>query len=500
MDGDMKRICGICFLAAAILAPASAQIYPGQVPGQYPPGQYPPGQYPPGQYPPGQYPPGDPNNPNQQPNTGGLSIPHRRKKTDKPADTASLNTIAADAYTVTNEEKKLVVATDDGRTITMTVDEKTAFTKDGATIPVSKIVPGSFVHIVAAEDDEDFLTAVTVSYLKDPAAVPTGVAAEQGAPPRPPAPPVDAKTAAELAKPAATDAPDRPILRHGKPPGRNEFPEDEIPPAPVKPAPTAAAKTTSAPAPKKESGDFTITSEDTNHIRVVGDDEQIARSREWADTFTQGLPNYLCQQITTRYIEQSRSSGWTAIDIVTAKLIVENGQEQYKEITVGGKRTNKSMLEIGGSSSTGEFAGYLQALLLTNAAKFKFSESTSVQGTPSAIYNFVVPLNMNRNLWQITVGGQTLRPQYSGAVWLEKSSGQVRRIEFQADKVPKDFPFDSVETAVDYESVHLGTGTFLLPVHAANIACRRGTSICTKNEIDFRDYHKYSGESTIVYK
>ena len=107
---------------------------------------------------------------------------------------------------------------------------------------------------------------------------------------------------------------------------------------------------------------------------------------------------------------------------------------------------------------------------------------------------------MNRNLWTITVGGQSLRPQYSGAVWLEKSTGQVRRIEFQADKVPKDFPFDSVETAVDYESVHLGTGTFLLPVHAANIACRRGTSICTKNEIDFRDYHKYSGESTIVYK
>jgi hypothetical protein len=46
----------------------------------------------------------------------------------------------------------------------------------------------------------------------------------------------------------------------------------------------------------------------------------------------------------------------------------------------------------------------------------------------------------------------------------------------------------------------LGTATFLLPVHAENIACRRGTSICSKNEIDYRDYHKYSGESTIIYK
>ncbi len=185
---------------------------------------------------------------------------------------------------------------------------------------------------------------------------------------------------------------------------------------------------------------------------------------------------------------------------MTAKVVVENGQESYKDITVGGKRTNKSMMDIGGTISTGEFAGYLQALLLTNAAQFKFSQSTTVQGVPTAIYNFTVPLKKNRGLWSIIIGGQTLRPQYSGAVWLEKATGQVRRIEFQADRIPKDFPDDSVETAVDYEPIRLGSGTFLLPVHAAGILCQRGTSVCQKNEIDFRDYHKYTGESTIVYK
>ena len=107
---------------------------------------------------------------------------------------------------------------------------------------------------------------------------------------------------------------------------------------------------------------------------------------------------------------------------------------------------------------------------------------------------------MNRQLWTIIVGGQSLQPRYSGSVTLEKATGQVRRIEFGADKIPKDFPDDKVEAAVDYESIRLGSGMFLLPVHAANIACRRGTSICNKNEIDFRDYHKYTGESTIVYK
>jgi hypothetical protein len=468
-----------------MLLPVSAQI-PGQYPGQTPPGQYPPGQYPPGQYPPGQYPPGQ-----GQPG-GGLSIPRRHKKTNDNRNTDVMPTIAAEGYTTSRDEKKLVIDTDDGRQITMTVDTKTAFTKDGATIPASKIEEGSFVHIEAAEDDEAYLTAVKVSLLKDPAPVQAPKAVEGGG--KEVAPPMDPKLAAELSRPAATDAPDRPILRRGRPAGKNEFPEDEPPPAPPAPKP----QTVAAAKDKSNSDDFTITDENSQRQKNPGDDEQIQRSKEWAETFTQGLPNYICEQVTTRYMEESRSAGWQAVDVVTAKVVYEDGHENYRDITVGGKRTNKSIMEIGGSTSEGEFAGYLRELFLDNRAQFKFFQSTSVTGTPAAIYDFTVPLQ--RSGWTIIVGGQALRPQYSGSVWLEKSSGQVRRIEFQADKIPKDFPDDSVQTAVDYQAIRLGTSTFLLPVHAENIACRRGTSICSKNEIDYRDYHKYSGESTIVYK
>jgi hypothetical protein len=467
-------------LAGAVLTLLAFSALDAQYPGQYPPGQYPPGQGPTGQTP-----------------GGGLSIPRRHKKgADKGGKDAenALPTIAADGYTLSRDEKKLVIATDDGRTITMTVDSKTAFLKDTATIPPSKIAEGSFVHIEAAEDDEAYLTAVKVSLLKDsaPESAPRNVEAA----PKESAPPVDPKLAAELSRPAATDAPDRPVLRRGRPAGRNEFPEDEPPPAP--PPSVKAAKPATAAAAKKDSGDFTITSGDFEHQHVAGDDEQIQRSKDWAETFTQGLPNYICQQVTTRYQEESRSAGWTPIDVVTAKIVFENGHEDYRDITVGGKRTNKSMLEIGGTHSTGEFAGYLRSLFIGDRAQFKFYQSTSVTRTPVAIYDFIVPLK--RSDWSIVVGGQTLRPQYSGAVWVEKASGQVRRIEFQADNAPKDFPFDSAQTAVDYEPIHLGTAIFLLPVHAEGIICQRGTSICTKNEIDFRDYHKYAGESTIVYK
>jgi hypothetical protein len=157
------------------------------------------------------------------------------------------------------------------------------------------------------------------------------------------------------------------------------------------------------------------------------------------------------------------------------------------------------MLQLGGSTSTGEFASTLRSLFVDGRATFKFAESTVVGDEPAAVYDFKVPLANSD--WTITVGGQSLHPAYSGSIWVVKATGEVRRIEYGADKIPKDFPDDEVQTAVDYEAVSLGTpAKYLLPVRADVLACNRGTSYCTKNTIEFRNYHKYSGESTIVFK
>jgi hypothetical protein len=57
-----------------------------------------------------------------------------------------------------------------------------------------------------------------------------------------------------------------------------------------------------------------------------------------------------------------------------------------------------------------------------------------------------------------------------------------------------------VESATDYEYTRLGdTKQYLLPVHSETLSCQRGTSYCSRNAIDFRNYHKYSGDSTITF-
>lgn len=461
-----------------------------------------PGQQPPIGYPPGQGPfPG-----------GGISVPSRghKSKQNKKKE-ANEPTIEADGLVVSNDAKKLVVDVADGRTLTMTVDENTKWTKDENNIQSSQFPQWTKVHVVAAEDDESFLTVVSVKWLGQaarPVQEATPVANSQGAPTkaRPPAdvPEHDAVTADEdLARPTilkSPDAPDRPVLRRGKPASAGGDSDDSNTVAAAKPSLKTAPAPTTAPAKKDDDSiDFTIEDQSNAPKRTNAYDKLIGQASEWSQTFTNGLPNFLCQQNTTRYLQQSKSEGFQPVDVLTAKVLYEDGREKYSEITIGGKRTNKSMMEVGGSTSTGEFASVLVGLFepITHT-QFKFVQSTTVNREAAAIYDFKVPLQHSN--WTIQVGGQTLRPAYSGSIWVKKSTSEVLRIEMQADNVPKDFPDDMVASAVDWDSVSLGTQKFLLPVHAENLSCQRGSSICSKNAIDFRDYHKYEGQSTIEFK
>jgi len=63
--------------------------------------------------------------------------------------------------------------------------------------------------------------------------------------------------------------------------------------------------------------------------------------------------------------------------------------------------------------------------------------------------------------------------------------------------VPDNFPLDTIEWVVDYAPVRIGGQQYVLPVHAENLACWRGSFRCSKNTIDFRNYKKFTSESQV---
>jgi len=184
---------------------------------------------------------------------------------------------------------------------------------------------------------------------------------------------------------------------------------------------------------------------------------------------------------------------------VTAAVVYENGKEDYRDITVNGRAIKKGMEQMDGAWSTGEFGSMMIDLLApSTAAQFRYRRDERTGGIPAKVYDYTV--KRENSHWQVTMGSQTFRPPYKGSIWIDPSNGRVMRIEMQAFGFPDDFPTDDVESAMDYQYTRLGDAKqYLLPVHAETLSCQRGSDNCSHNVIDFRNYHKYSGESNITF-
>jgi hypothetical protein len=165
---------------------------------------------------------------------------------------------------------------------------------------------------------------------------------------------------------------------------------------------------------------------------------------------------------------------------------------------VGGK-AKKSMADLSGSWSTGEFGSVLKDVFSpATAADFEFRKEARSAGRASMVYDFSV--EREHSHWEIMVASQMVTPSYKGSVWVDKETNRVLRIEMQATHMPDAFPVDKVESATDYEFVRFGDRQYLVPVHAETLACQRDGVGCNRNAIDFRNYHRYSGESSITFE
>jgi hypothetical protein len=292
-------------------------------------------------------------------------------------------------------------------------------------------------------------------------------------------------------KPDADD-PGRPVLRRGAPAPRRQTVSEPVETASVTPAsatPPKATPTSAVPAPVIQPAPQPI---------PLGDDPVITKAREAALAYSETLPNYLVQQMTTRYQTDRPKQGWQAQDIVTADVTYQDGQESYKNIKVGNKSVNKSMDEIGGVHSTGEFSTLLEQVFDSNAAKFRAGGQDTIRSRTAYVYSFEITRELSR--WRIEGPSQLYYPAIKGSVWIDKETSRVLRIEQSGKGMPALFPFDTIETSADYDFVRLGTATtYLLPVEAEVLTCQRGTSICARNKIEFRNYKKFGAETNITF-
>jgi len=459
----------------------------GQIGQPYPGAPYPGtgGGYPGTGYPGGQQPIGG----------GGLSLPGRRGK--KTVPTQVTDTLTGKIRRISTSE--LILEPEDRRVITVSIEKNTQYATTTGAAKYGDFDPGDEVSVDAARDTDNYLHAVKITLQKKAGAT-VSSSAENG--PRAqitagdePNTPEErpATTMAPKPLPPDPDDPGRPVLRRGAPnpppssapltinssarAERREEARAEAPRAearPVRQAPAAAAQ---------------------GHVDPV-----IESARESAFNFTETLPNYQVKQFTTRYetgAAQGDRTQWRANDVVTADVLYEDGKESYKNLQINGKPA-KDKIEKSGSWSTGEFATVLRDILSPSSdADFFNKRSATVSNRPAWRYDYTV--EQPNSHWQVVASAETYFPAYKGSIWIDKENSRVLRIEMSSHDIPKDFPLDKVESATEYEYVLISDKKFLLPTHSEALSCVRGSGICTKNVIEFRNYRKFGAESDIKF-
>jgi hypothetical protein len=280
--------------------------------------------------------------------------------------------------------------------------------------------------------------------------------------------PSAAQSQAQSTTPPCSDVP--PILQRGTQPA--------LPPCPD-PPPAASRPPDSAPTRS-----------------LTPSEALIERAREAAFQFSQKLPNFVCQEFMSRFTQRGREEKMP-LDEVSAEIVFEDGQESYRNVKINDRPTDKPLQQIDGSWSTGEFASILLDLFHpATHAQFRSGGASPISGFDAQVYDFQV--QSENSHWMLHAGSQSVSPAYAGSVWVDPNTARVLRIEMQARNIPSDFPMDTVETALDYANVRLGETSFLLPVHAEALGCERGTSLCSHNIIDFRNYHEFKSEIKIL--
>ena len=215
---------------------------------------------------------------------------------------------------------------------------------------------------------------------------------------------------------------------------------------------------------------------------------------EYAMSLPQKMPNFICDQQTSRY----RGNSKVPRDLITALVRYEDGNESYSEIKLNGQFAPRAIADSPGQWSTGEFGSNLRAIFdLHNQALFEFSGVNNLADRAAWVFIYKI-VKQNDPLWRLRTEDQVIAPPYTGELWVDQKSGDLLRFRSVATDIPKDFPTQSAELQTDYDNVAFADGTsFALPV-TATIATRQQGEELRRNVVQFRNCHKFRAKTRML--
>ena len=226
----------------------------------------------------------------------------------------------------------------------------------------------------------------------------------------------------------------------------------------------------------------------------------IDEAREYVLNYTNGLPNFICVQVTRRDVDRNGTgSNWYHLDTITAKLSYSEHHEDYEVIMKNDQPvTNVKLEQLGGTVSAGEFGTMMSEIFDPQSqAQFSWDHWATLRGRRTYVFAYDIQQEYSRYHIKEVETGREIVPAYRGLIYIDRDAKTVTKITLNPYDIPADFPIRDTHESLDYDLQTIGDMQYMLPLKA--VLTSKLTRQMTRNDIEFRLYRKFETGSTIKF-
>jgi VWFA-related protein len=222
-------------------------------------------------------------------------------------------------------------------------------------------------------------------------------------------------------------------------------------------------------------------------------------ARQYALSYGQSLPNFVCEQVTNRSVDRNGTGKWKHKDKLT-ELLTYVEHEEARTLLVkeeNGAKSHKDGGDTQGALSSGEFGGVLEGVFrLASKTDFQWKETAILGEATVQVFDYRV----ERANSILNVGaGTTLFVGCHGQVFIDAATRGVRRITMVADDLPNTERVRAASVNVDYDYIAINNHDYLLPIAAQiTITLGHGSRESDLNEIKFRNFRRFGSNVRIL--
>jgi hypothetical protein len=225
----------------------------------------------------------------------------------------------------------------------------------------------------------------------------------------------------------------------------------------------------------------------------------ISEIREYALNYSKSLPDFICTQVTRKYVGATGQQDFHPVGTVVEHLTYFEQKEHYKVTMVNDKVVDVVSHEaVGGASSAGDFGSMLKVTLWPKAeAMIEFDRWATLRGNLCYVFSYRIASGNSDYTVQFGPSGRIV-VGYRGLIYVDKKTHVILRLSVEATDIPASFPVQEASERLDYGYQNLSGQQFLLPLKAQVFL--RHDRERSRNDIEFRLYQKYSAEASIKFE